>query len=88
MSETDAAGTAAERGALPRVEIEGEPVITSRGVDTDRCYWTAHLLGPGGRYLIVGLNGRSDIPTPTVIIQANQVAEVLGCAVVIKPRPA
>ncbi|MEA3215892.1 MAG: hypothetical protein QOJ19_2048 [Acidimicrobiia bacterium] len=88
MTDPDAAGTPADSGALPRVEIEGEPVITSRGVDSDRCYWTAHLLGPGGRYLIVGLNGRADIPTPTVIIQANQVAEVLGCAVLIKPRQA
>lgn len=68
------------------VEIAGEAVVTSRGVDSDRCYWTAHLIGPGGRYLIVGLNGRADIPTPTVIIQANQVAEVLGCRVIVQPR--
>ena len=68
------------------VEIAGEPVVTSRGVDSDRCYWTAHLIGPGGRYLIVGLNGRADIPTPTVIIQANQVAEVLGCRVIVQSR--
>jgi hypothetical protein len=77
-----------DSGALPRVEIEGEPLVTSRGVDSERCYWTAHLIGPGGRYLIAGLNGRADVPTPTVIIQANQVAEVLACAVVIQPKVA
>ena len=87
---SDAAPTAEPpaAGDVPRVEIHGEALITSRGVDADRCYWTAHLIGPGGRYLIVGLNGRADIPTPTVIIQANQVAEVLACSVVIQPRVA
>jgi hypothetical protein len=86
MSDPAPPGAPLESGDLPRVEIEGEPVITSRGVDSDRCYWTAHLIGPGGRYLIVGLNGRADVPTPTVIIQANQVAEVLNCRVVVIPR--
>jgi hypothetical protein len=61
--------------------------MTARGVDSDRSYWTAHLIGPGGRYLIIGLNGRADIPTPTVIVHANQVAEVLACPVVVQPKP-
>jgi hypothetical protein len=88
MSDGVPLSTPSESGASPRVEIHGEPLVTSRGVDTDRFYWTAHLIGPGGRYLIVGLNGRADIPTPTVIIQANQVAEVLGCPVVVRPAAA
>ena len=86
MSEPVPTPASADDGASPRVEIRPEPLITSRGVDVARSYWTAHLIGPGGRYLIVGLNGRLDIPTPTVIIQANQVAEVLECPVVIHTK--
>ena len=84
---TPGAADAAAPDDSPRVEIHREPLVTSRGVDPERSYWTAHLIGPGGRYLIVGLNGRADIPTPTVIIQANQVAEVLECPVVIHTTP-
>jgi hypothetical protein len=82
--------TTSERDSvpLPRVEIHGEAVLTGRGDDTHRSYWTAHLIGPGGRYLIIGLNGRADVPTPTVIVHANQVAEVLACPVVIQTKMA
>ena len=86
MSEPGPTLPQADSGASPRVEIHGEPLVTSHGRDNDRSYWTAHLIGPGGRYLIVGLNGRADIPTPTVIILANQVAEVLACPVIIQPE--
>jgi hypothetical protein len=82
VSDPDPSSISVDADASPRVEIQGEPLITSHGVQTDRSYWTAYLIGPGGRYLIAGLNGRADIPTPTVIIQANQVAEVLACPVV------
>ena len=86
MSDPNPALPPVDSDASPRVEIHGEPLVTSHGRDNDRSYWTAHLIGPGGRYLIVGLNGRADIPTPTVIILANQVAEVLECPVIIQPK--
>jgi hypothetical protein len=86
LSDSAPISPAADSDTSLRVEIHGEPLITSRRRDDDRSYWTAHLIGPGGRYLIVGLNGRAYIPTPTVIILANQVAEVLACPVIIQPK--
>jgi len=88
LSDAESKSPSAGSDASPRVEIHGEPLVTSHGRDNDRSYWTAYLIGPGGRYLIVGLNGRADIPTPTVIILANQVAEVLECPVIIQPKVA
>jgi hypothetical protein len=63
------------------------PLLTSRGVDTERGHRTAHLVGPGGRYLIIRLNGRADTPTPTPLCYAHQIAEV-RVPVVVYPKVA